>query len=113
MDTALSVSRRPAPPGVTVVALHGSADLDSAAVLAGALRRVLATPPAPGTLVVDCSGVSFCSSSGLNELLRARRVADEAGVVFRLASPSRQVARLLTLTGADTVFDVVPAELPA
>ncbi|GAA4883291.1 STAS domain-containing protein [Kitasatospora terrestris] len=109
MDTVLSTSRCPAPPGMRIVALHGHADLDTAAALARALHQALDTAPVPGTLVVDCSDLTFCSSSGLNELLRARRAANAAGIAFRLAAPSGQVTRLLRVTEADTVFDILAA----
>jgi anti-anti-sigma factor len=106
--TGLSASPRPGPPGVYVLALAGHADLDTAPVLSRALDEALTGSPVPGSLVVDCAGLVFCSSSGLNELLYARRRAVDAGIAFRLAAPTRQVVRLLQITGTDTVFDVLP-----
>lgn len=106
MDTGLRTTRRPAPPGTRVLALAGHADLDTARVLADALRHALTAAPVPRALVVDCAALSFCSSSGLNELLRARRTAAAAGIAFRLAAPSPQVTRLLHATDTDSVFDI-------
>ncbi|MFD3557971.1 STAS domain-containing protein [Streptomyces goshikiensis] len=108
MDRSLRISRRPAPPGTRVVALVGEVDLDTVPRLADALRQALMCPPLPRTLVVDCSGLEFCECSSLSELLRARRTAQAAGIAFRLAAPSRHVARLLKLTGTDTAFEILP-----
>ncbi|MFC8001963.1 STAS domain-containing protein [Streptomyces olivaceus] len=48
--------------------------------------------------------VVFCDSSGFNALLRLRHRALEAGSRLALAAPPDAVGRLLTLTGANTVF---------
>ncbi|MEU8925276.1 STAS domain-containing protein [Kitasatospora sp. NPDC048545] len=87
MHTPLSAHRCPAPAGTRVLALTGHADLDTAPALAHALSNALSDPPVPGTLVVDCSALGFCSSSGLNELLHARQFAIAAGIGFHLAAP--------------------------
>ncbi|MEW1913935.1 STAS domain-containing protein [Kitasatospora sp. NPDC085895] len=105
MNTGLRTTRRPGPAGTRVLALDGHADTDTAPHLA--LHEALSGNPAPEALVVDCSALTFCSSSGLNELLRARRAALAAGIAFFLASPSRQVTRLLDVSDADTVFDII------
>ncbi|MFJ5833552.1 STAS domain-containing protein [Streptomyces sp. NPDC093089] len=105
---ALSAACRPVPPGTLVIALDGEADMDTASVLAHVLREAL-DAPLPETVVVDCSRLTFCASAGLNELLRTRRTATEAGTAFGLAAPSRQLTRLLEITGADSVFEVLPS----
>ncbi|GAA2746585.1 MULTISPECIES: STAS domain-containing protein [Kitasatospora] len=108
MTVALRVDRRTAPSGVRLLALDGEADFDTAGVLAGALHRALTDEPVPLVLVVDCSRLEFCSSAGLNELLRARKAALDGATAFRLAGPSAQLARLLALTGTDAVFRMAP-----
>ncbi|MFI5531885.1 STAS domain-containing protein [Kitasatospora sp. NPDC051853] len=105
-DPDLRTEHRPAPDGTVVLSLIGAVDMDTAPLLAHALHRALTGPPAPERLVIDCSGLDFCSSSGLNELLRARRAAASAGVPLRLGTPSPQVLRLLDITGTDTVFEI-------
>ncbi|MFF4540003.1 STAS domain-containing protein [Streptomyces aureus] len=106
---ALTADRRyPAPPGTLVIALEGEAHIGTGAVLARALDEALAAP-ALEVLVVDCSGLTFCAVAGLNELLRARRAAMEAGIAFRLAAPGRQMSRLLDIAGAEPVFDLLPS----
>ncbi|MFJ3205773.1 STAS domain-containing protein [Streptomyces sp. NPDC086989] len=91
-----------------VLAVVGEADIDTEPALARALTAALREPPPPRALTVDCSGLSFCGCAGLNQLLRVRHAAVEAGVSFALADLSPQVARLLDLTGARAVFDVLP-----
>ncbi|MFJ9609029.1 STAS domain-containing protein [Kitasatospora sp. NPDC101176] len=108
METGLHTDRRPAPAGTCVLALTGEADMDTAPVLARALTAALAGTPRPDVLVVDCARLTFCASAGLNELLRARRAAEAAGVAFRLAAPGPQVVRLLDITGTDAVFEIDP-----
>ncbi|MGW4379797.1 STAS domain-containing protein [Kitasatospora sp. NPDC004531] len=105
--TRLRIDHRPGPVGTSVVVVTGEADMDTAPALARALRGALDVRPAPRTVVVDCSRLGFCSSSGLNELIRAHRAALAAGVAFRIGAPSRQVVRLLELTETDRVFDIV------
>ncbi|MEW2520335.1 STAS domain-containing protein [Actinacidiphila alni] len=57
-------------------------------------------------LVVDCSGLEFCDSTGLNVLLSARLRADSAGGAVHLAGMRPTVARVFEITGADAVFTV-------
>jgi anti-anti-sigma factor len=55
-------------------------------------------------LVVDCSQLEFCDSTGLNVLLGARLKADAAGGGVHLAGMLPVVARVFEITGADAVF---------
>lgn len=57
-------------------------------------------------LVIDCSGLEFCDSTGLNVLLSARLRADAAGGAVHLAAMRPTVARVFEITGADAVFTV-------
>ncbi|MFJ9585429.1 STAS domain-containing protein [Streptomyces acidicola] len=57
-------------------------------------------------LVVDCSHLEFCDSTGLNVLLGARLKADAAGGGVHLAGMQPVVARVFEITGADAVFTV-------
>ncbi|KDN87541.1 STAS domain-containing protein [Kitasatospora cheerisanensis] len=107
LATGLRITHRPGPSGTCVVEVAGEADMDTAPALASALRGALDGRPAPRTVVVDCSELGFCSSSGLNELIRAHRAALDAGVTFRIGAPSAQVSRLLQVTETDRVFDIV------
>ncbi|MFE4546509.1 STAS domain-containing protein [Streptomyces sp. NPDC056785] len=57
-------------------------------------------------MILDLTGVTFCDSSGLNSLLRLRRRAQDGGGQLALAAPSRQMMRLLTITGAASVIAI-------
>lgn len=57
-------------------------------------------------LVVDCSRLEFCDSTGLNVLLGARLKAEAAGGGVHLAGMLPVVARVFEITGAEAVFAV-------
>ncbi|MEV7405992.1 STAS domain-containing protein [Streptomyces sp. NPDC091267] len=57
-------------------------------------------------LVVDCSKLEFCDSTGLNVLLGARLKAEAAGGGVHLAGMLPVVARVFEITGAEAVFTV-------
>ncbi|MFB8306861.1 STAS domain-containing protein [Kitasatospora purpeofusca] len=91
---------------VRIVSLTGELDRDSA----DGLRTALAGLPEEGLarILVDLAELSFCDSTGLNILLRARQEAEPAGVRLELAGPRPVVVRLLAVTGADTVLRIHP-----
>jgi anti-anti-sigma factor len=109
MGPSLRIVHREDVPGVRTVAPVGCADMDTAPLLREALEDALSRSPSPTTVVVDCSGLTFCASAGLNEFLRARRTAVGRGVALCLSAPPEQLQRLLRVTEADTVLDVRPA----
>ncbi|MEI7032466.1 STAS domain-containing protein [Streptomyces pratensis] len=57
-------------------------------------------------LVVDCSRLEFCDSTGLNVLLGARLKAEAIGGGVHLAGMQPVVARVFEITGAGAVFTV-------
>ncbi|WP_418957418.1 STAS domain-containing protein [Streptomyces tritici] len=57
-------------------------------------------------LVVDCSALEFCDSTGLNVLLAARLRAEAEGGGVHLSGMRPAVARVFEITGADAVFTV-------
>lgn len=59
-------------------------------------------------LVVDCSRLEFCDSTGLNVLLGARLKAEAAGGGVHLAGMLPVVARVFEITGAEAVFTLHP-----
>jgi anti-anti-sigma factor len=88
--------------GTSVLTLGGELDHDTADLLREALER--AVSGGSGRVLVDCGGLQFCDSTGLNTLLRARQTAEEAGVELELADLRGAIARLFEITGADGVF---------
>jgi anti-sigma B factor antagonist len=92
------------PPGAVVIVASGELTLDATAVLETAVQRALDTRP--GRLVIDCAGVSFCDSTGLSALIKISGQAEGAGSRFTLDRPSRQLHRLLEVTGLTTVLEI-------
>ncbi|MGW8351662.1 STAS domain-containing protein [Streptomyces wedmorensis] len=85
-----------------VLVLVGELDRDAVGRLWAAVEEC---PPA-GRIVVDCSGLGFCDSSGLNALLRTRLRTREAGGLVELAGLRAPVDRMFEITGARGVFPV-------
>ncbi|MFD5537715.1 STAS domain-containing protein [Streptomyces sp. NPDC127079] len=86
--------------GVWVVVAHGAYDLHSIGSLAQALETAAAKH---ARVVLDASAVTFADSTFLNMLLSTHRQTD-----LRVAGPTRQLRRVLEMTGADTVLDLRP-----
>lgn len=87
-----------------VVAPEGELDHHTADLLREALEQ--SVDDGYGRLVVDCSGLEFCDSTGLNILLGARLKAEAAGGGVHLAGMRPVVARVFEITGAGAVFTV-------
>lgn len=87
-----------------VFAPAGELDHHTADLLSGPLDAAL--DAGASRLVVDCSGLEFCDSTGLNVLLSARLRAEAAGGAVHLAAMQPTVARVFEITGADAVFTV-------
>ncbi|WP_431036089.1 STAS domain-containing protein [Streptomyces sp. P6-2-1] len=89
-----------------VVALAGELDHHTAELL----REPLGSKLDAGhhRIVIDCSELEFCDSTGLNVLLGARLRAFEAGGGIHLAAMRPVVSRVFEITGADAVFEVHP-----
>ncbi|UUN30478.1 STAS domain-containing protein [Streptomyces sp. FIT100] len=97
------VEVRPGPdPDIVVVALTGELDHDTAEPLRAALDEGIAS--GARRLLVDCSELLFCDSTGLNVLLHARLAAQETDARVELAALRPQVARMFAITGAGAVF---------
>jgi anti-sigma B factor antagonist len=87
---------------VGILTLSGEVDIYTSP----ALKSALATAAADGcsVLVVDMNGVGFIDSSGLGVLVGALRRAREAGGDLRVVSVQDGIARILRITGLDSVF---------
>jgi anti-anti-sigma factor len=75
---------------------------------AGTLRESLGECVADGCcqIVIDCTDLEFCDSTGLNVLLATRMDAQAAGGEVHLAGMRPIVARVFEITGAGAVFTV-------
>ncbi|MFE0806391.1 STAS domain-containing protein [Streptomyces sp. NPDC058848] len=84
--------------GAWVVGARGAYDINSVEPLADALRNAAEKSP---KVVLDASGITFADSTLLSLLILTHQATD-----FRVAAPTRQVLRLLQLTGVDALLKV-------
>jgi anti-anti-sigma factor len=92
--------------GYVIAALRGELDIASAPTLREQLLGLLC--PAPSRLIIDLSAVSYADASGLAVLVSTARRAGLLGGHLRLASPSPEVARVLSITGLNQQLDTFP-----
>ncbi|UGS36583.1 STAS domain-containing protein [Capillimicrobium parvum] len=90
--------------GVAVVAVHGTVDLYTARELRGLLNDTL--PRSRGTVLLDLSESTFVDSSGLAALIAAHRRARRDGGLLVVVNRDREIARLLEVTGLDSLLSV-------
>jgi anti-sigma B factor antagonist len=90
--------------GATVLAVAGELDLATI----GALKDAVGSRLRPGsTVVLDLSALQFCDSTGLGAFVGLHRHATSMGARFALATPSKRIAELFSLSGIDQVVSVV------
>ena len=89
-----------------VLRLCGDLDHDTAEDFQAALDAASAGST---RILLDCSGLEFCDSRGLNILLRARRAAVEGGTELALVGPQGALARVLEITGMDEIIARYPS----
>jgi len=90
--------------GYVIAVLSGELDIASAPALREQLLGLLT--PATSRLIIDLSAVSYADASGLTVLVGTGRRAGLLGGHLRLATPSPEVARALSLTGLDQHLDI-------
>jgi anti-anti-sigma factor len=101
VEASLSVLRRP---GITIATLEGELDIATIPALRERLLGVFS--PGMRLLIIDLSGVSFCDVTALAALIGTQSRARGRGIIFRLAAPRPQMAKLLRITGLDESFTV-------
>ena len=97
-------------PFIPAVRLLGELDYDYVDDFEEALDHCLAG--GADTVLVDCSELSFCDSTGLSAFLRAHRLLTDRGGGLHLAGPPDTLRRILKVTGLDQVLLLHPS-LPA
>ena len=97
--------------GAPVLSVRGELDLASSPALEEQVER--AVGEAQSTVIIDLRELEFMDSTGLSVLIRAHQRAQEAGHRLAIVNGSRQVRRLLSLTGVAERLTVVddPEEL--
>ncbi len=99
--------------GVPLLSVRGELDLASSPALEEQFEQALAE--APSLLIIDLRELEFMDSTGLSVLIRAHQRTQEAGHRLAIVNGSRQVRRLLSLTGVADRLTIVddPQELSA
>jgi len=97
---------------VTVLDLSGKVTLglgDKA--LRQKMRELLEGPPR--RILVNLERVPYMDSSGLGELIRCRKLAQETGSTVKLLNPAKRVYDLLHVVKLDQVFECYSDEARA
>lgn len=97
--------------GVPTVQLRGELDADSAPRVRCLLESL--TAPERPALLLSLAGLSYIDSTGLGVLVAGLKQAMDRSGTLVLAAPSPVVARVLRITGLDTLFLVFPTEAEA
>lgn len=87
-----------------MVALHGEIDLANADRVGAALNAAFG--PAVGVVAADMSGIRFCDSSGIRELVLAHQLIRASNAVFQVPAGPGEVRRVPRILGLDTVLDL-------
>jgi anti-sigma B factor antagonist len=95
-----------------VITIGGELDVATAPALAGYLATALDQQPGRDT-ILDVSGVSFADAAGLSALLAADAAARDRGRSLRLAGPSRQLRKILGITGLTARLATYPSTYAA
>ena len=93
-------------PGPARLSIFGEVDAATAPLLDDALAGAAAGAGGASELVVDCQGLAFIDSSGLNVfVVHAERLAAQGGQLV-LESPPPSTRRLFEITGIDRVVTI-------
>lgn len=92
--------------GAVVMAAAGEVDPATSPWLREQLLYLLLDPPA--SLVLALEQVPFMDASGLSTLAVVDRCAQQVGTHFMVAGPTRQVQKLLAITGMDKTLAIFP-----
>ena len=87
-----------------VIELQGRLDITSSPELEAAANEILAN--GQGTLVIDCSGLKYISSSGLRVLLIAARQFSAAGGRLVLCGVSGHIRKVFDISGFSSIFTI-------
>jgi anti-sigma B factor antagonist len=105
-DPGLSVTTSPYADDTLLVTAVGEADLRTAPLLRSSLfERGHQGGP---NVILDLSGVTFIDSVALSTLVAARRYISAQSGELTLVYDGGPVARVLSITGLDTVFTTRP-----
>ncbi len=104
MDVEVSIDEHAE--AYSVIAVRGEVDLHTAPKVQYAIERAAGTN---GAVILDMGDVAFMDSTALSALVRAKDTLQERGISLRLASPSKAVERIFSVTGFGDYFDIFPS----
>ncbi|GAA2775692.1 STAS domain-containing protein [Streptomyces rameus] len=90
----------------SVLALRGELDHHSVVQLREAADAILSRPRPAMLVVIDCTALEFCDSSGIGGLISVYQRLSVHGGTLRLAAVPGSVARVFKLTGLEHVISV-------
>ncbi|MFI5998092.1 STAS domain-containing protein [Streptomyces sp. NPDC051362] len=93
--------------GVTVVAVKGEIDHDSAERFEHALGS--AQGETPQRIVVDFDGVTFMDSTGIKALVATYHALQNTGGWIRIAAAAEPVLRVVQIVGVDRIIPCHPS----
>ncbi len=91
--------------GAPLLAVSGELDLATTPTLEQELARV--RERGPELIIIDLRELEFMDSTGLSVLIRAHQDAQQSGYRLGIVNGSRQIRRLLTLTGVADRLTIV------
>src|SRR4051794_5203580 len=86
-----------------ILRVRGEVDSVTAPELSAQASRLADCTP---NIVIDCSGVTFIDSAGLNALIDVHQHAQSRGGGVTVRNPSDLVTRLLSLTGLEEILTI-------
>lgn len=104
MGLAINIST--SNPGPLLLSLRGVVDLQTRDELIEAAHDAL--QKSPEGLVFDMTEVEFLESTGIGALIQISRDVADVGAHFRVQNPSKQVLRVLEITGLATAWGLTP-----
>ena len=98
-DDLIRLSCEVGPDGLAVVRIGGDLDLATVDRTVRYVSDIIDRHDGP--ISADLSGLAFCDACGLGALIRIAARAEQGGRRIEFARPSRAVARIMRITGAD------------
>jgi anti-anti-sigma factor len=98
-DDLIQLSCQVCSDGLAVVTIGGDLDLATVDRTVRYVSDIIDRHDGP--ISADLSGLAFCDACGLGALIRIATRAEQAGRRIEFAKPSRAVARIMRITGAD------------
>ncbi|MEV4617515.1 STAS domain-containing protein [Asanoa sp. NPDC049573] len=89
-------------PDVVVLRLSGELDLSTAPHLSERIDEVVGDGRT--SIVIDLEEVTFCDSTGMSAFIRGHHLSSAAGGSLRLTGAQGVVARVLKISGLDTLL---------